>query len=299
MTELVLPGFPRSKMFVDVQRQVMSTEWLNFLLALYQRVGGQSADLPFVSGLTALRITATDASNQLGSVADLADWVGGTANQITVTDDGDGTITLSLPQSIAITSSVQFASVLAAAITNSSLTASRIMASDASKALVSVANLASWVAGTTNQITVANDGDGTITLSLPQSIATTSLVTFGGLTVNGQIAHTGILRLIDNTPAQITADQDDYNPGSYAVLRLSSDAPRNITGFVPGATPQGQLLFVFNVGANNIVLQHQNAGSVEANRLLSNTGVDLTISANEIAFLWYDSTTTRWRMTEL
>jgi hypothetical protein len=48
------------------------------------------------------------------------------------------------------------------------LTASRLLATDASETLESVANLASWIAGTANQITVANDGDGSVTLSAPE-----------------------------------------------------------------------------------------------------------------------------------
>lgn len=47
-----------------------------------------------------------------------------------------------------------------------SLTANRLVASDATKTLVSVSALSSWVAGTASQLTVTDDGDGTITLSL-------------------------------------------------------------------------------------------------------------------------------------
>ena len=54
-----------------------------------------------------------------------------------------------------------------AGITLTDLTASRLVYSTADKALASVANLASWVAGTANQITVTDDSDGTITLSIP------------------------------------------------------------------------------------------------------------------------------------
>jgi hypothetical protein len=48
-----------------------------------------------LSGLTASRLIATDASNALTS-ADLASWVTGTANEISVADDGDGTITIGI-----------------------------------------------------------------------------------------------------------------------------------------------------------------------------------------------------------
>lgn len=66
-------------------------------------------------------------------------------------------------------------------VIDSSLTAARLLASSGAKQLASVADLAAWVAGTTNQITVTNDLDGSITLSLPQSIHTAATPTFGGL----------------------------------------------------------------------------------------------------------------------
>lgn len=46
-------------------------------------------------------------------------------------------------------------------------TASRILQTDSAKNLQSVANLASWIAGTTSELTVTDDGDGSVTLSLP------------------------------------------------------------------------------------------------------------------------------------
>jgi len=63
------------------------------------------------------------------------------------------------------------------------LTASRLIATDANKKLVS-SDLASRVAGTTNQITVTDDSDGTITLSTPQNIHTGASPTFADLTLS-------------------------------------------------------------------------------------------------------------------
>lgn len=61
-------------------------------------VGGEGEEVASltVTGLTASRLVATDASKTLASVANLASWIAGTASQQTVTDDGDGTITLAL-----------------------------------------------------------------------------------------------------------------------------------------------------------------------------------------------------------
>ena len=47
-----------------------------------------------LNNATATRILATDASKQAASVASLTSWIAGTANEIAVNDDGDGTVTI-------------------------------------------------------------------------------------------------------------------------------------------------------------------------------------------------------------
>ena len=94
------------------------------------------------------------------------------------------------------------------------------------------------------------------------------------------------------SPDQITANQNNYPLPEEFLVRLSSDAARTITGFA-GARPG--LTIISNVGAQNIILAHQNAGSAETNRIISHTGADLTINANESVLILYDFTTSRWR----
>jgi len=71
-----------------------------------------------------------------------------------------------------------------AGTTLSGLTASRLLSSNGSKALTS-SDLYGWVTQTANQVLVADDGDGTITFSTPQDIASTSSPTFANITVPG------------------------------------------------------------------------------------------------------------------
>lgn len=99
----------------------------------------------------------------------------------------------------------------------------------------------------------------------------------------------------DISPTQITADQNDYNPtglSSATVLRLDSDASRNITGLQGGA--EGREIVLVNVGANNIVLKDADAASSAANRFAMDA--DLTLSADMSALLIYDATSSRWRL---
>lgn len=100
------------------------------------------------------------------------------------------------------------------------------------------------------------------------------------------------------TPIQITANQNDYaQPEAPAKWRLSSDAARDITGI--SYSNDGEFLYIVNVGANNIVLKHQNAGSRAENRLICTGAADITLAANEAALGWYDEITLRWRLFKL
>jgi len=80
------------------------------------------------------------------------------------------------------------------ALTN--LTASRLAQTDTNKALSSVSDLTSWIAGTANQVNVADDGDGTTTLSLPQDVDTQTDFIAGSLTVKDESEN--VIFYVDN-----------------------------------------------------------------------------------------------------
>lgn len=96
------------------------------------------------------------------------------------------------------------------------------------------------------------------------------------------------------TPDEITADQNDYPVGKADVLRLSTDASRNLTGF-DGGIP-GREFILINVGSQDIVIQNQNASSEEENRVITGTGADITVAADDVVRHWYDAVTGRWRV---
>lgn len=100
----------------------------------------------------------------------------------------------------------------------------------------------------------------------------------------------------DISPSQITTNQNDYNPtglSTAAVLRLSTDASRNITSIAGGA--DGRVLVIHNVGSNPIVLKDDDgATGTAANRFA--LSADVTLAADQSALLQYDSTTSRWRL---
>lgn len=100
----------------------------------------------------------------------------------------------------------------------------------------------------------------------------------------------------DISPAQITANQDDYAPtglSTAAVLRLSTDASRNITSIAGGA--DGRILIIHNVGSFDIVLKDDDGATGTAANRFALSG-DVTLAADQCAILQYDSTSSRWRL---
>jgi len=97
----------------------------------------------------------------------------------------------------------------------------------------------------------------------------------------------------DITPPQIVANTNDYSPtglSTASVLRLSTDASRNLTGIAGGS--DGRTLILYNVGSFNIVLK--NLTTSAANNQFS-INADITIAPNQGIIVQYDSTASKWR----
>lgn len=116
------------------------------------------------------------------------------------------------------------------------------------------------------------------------------------LEINAASSAGGTFRTVPTTPAQMTASQDNYNPGGVSrVQRWSSDASRNVTGLSISQV-DGETHMIINVGSNPIVLVNESASSTAGNRFTNSTGADITLSANQAADIEYDGTSARWRV---
>lgn len=104
----------------------------------------------------------------------------------------------------------------------------------------------------------------------------------------------------DITPAQITANQNDYNPEGWeaaTVLRISSNGNYNITGHVaPQESARGRFLVYRNInalGGGTLTLPDQSALSAASSRWAFPGGNIDVAPLDGIAFL-YDFTELRW-----
>ena len=101
----------------------------------------------------------------------------------------------------------------------------------------------------------------------------------------------------DISPDELTGDVNNYSPdglGMAAVLRLSSDNTRTITGLDDGE--DGRVIILQNIGSNEIILADESSSSDASNRFTIGGDADLTLSSEHCAILQYDNTSARWRL---
>jgi hypothetical protein len=141
--------------------------------------------------------------------------------------------------------------------------------------------------------------DTVVGLTASQTLTNKTLTgpTISAPAVTGVADFQGAMKTsTQSAPAQITSNQNDYNPSSVVcttttTLLINSDAARDITGLAGGAA--GCRMSIINNGSFTITLKEQNVGSTAANRF--NLGGDFLIGANGTASLVYDGTASRWR----
>jgi len=138
---------------------------------------------------------------------------------------------------------------------------------------------------------IAKDGQTTPTANL--TMGGFRLTNLGAASAAGDALR--FEQLMGSTsPTQITSNQNDYNPtglSSVAVLRLSSDAARDITGLAGGASTRRIVLA--NTGSFAITLKDESSSSSAANRFA--LSADAVIAVDESVELLYDGTSSRWR----
>lgn len=120
------------------------------------------------------------------------------------------------------------------------------------------------------------------------NVALTPFQAASSFTFNGTIS-----------PTQLAGDVNDYAPTGFStcdVMRLDGGAAnRNITGLAGGAA--GRYVIVHNIGTTNtLVLVHASGSSSAANRFDLSGAANLTIAARGSTRLWYDGTSSLWRV---
>jgi hypothetical protein len=125
--------------------------------------------------------------------------------------------------------------------------------------------------------------------------------------IAGRSRHAAVMSYDPISPAALAAGTtQDYtglltgtaNNGMRHLARLAGDAGGTsaLGGIDATSAQDGDTFKLVNVSANNVTLNHQDAGSVAANRIISPTGANFVLGADESCEIYYDVTDTRWRI---
>lgn len=174
-----------------------------------------------------------------------------------------------------------------AGLTFTGLTASRLIATDANKVLVS-SNLVDWVTGTANRVTVSDDGDGSITLTGPQDLHTGASPAFSGLIIDGagEFGKGGVglfdfdtgYHLFLRTEQDTVINQDrilEFDTGGVSrILNIRGDAILGGQDYqVTGSPTFGGLTVSGDITCENITASKADALSIIAEHTSAQTNI--------------------------
>ena len=178
------------------------------------------------------------------------------------------------------------------------------LASDSSDVAIGAAGAGTTtIAGAT--ITIGETAAGTTTLAGDTVDVTPG--TQANVGINGPV-NVGPVELFGELTAQgISSDSpgagtiDNYNPtgfGTCQILRVSPTGSVTITGFVAPSGSAARLVWVINASANGLSIANNGSvgSSAAANRVLCPGGVNFNFTTQSGVLLWYDPTSTRWRI---
>jgi hypothetical protein len=151
------------------------------------------------------------------------------------------------------------------------------------------------ITGTAGALTVGSFGTGANTFCVGNDARLSDSRTPTAHASTHQPGGADFVAPLVTSPTSLGANQNDYALGNADIVRLTSGAAYDLTGFVAPATARTVLLV--NIGSFDLTLKHQSTSSTAANRIIVPWSADLVIAAGGSVFLWYDLTTARWRAT--
>jgi hypothetical protein len=162
--------------------------------------------------------------------------------------------------------------------------------------------------GATSTVTFLYDGSRWRQIGQPGSTSqlggtiSTALTVTGAITASSSVAVAGTLNA--DAALRMTGEQTDTSVGAQndyvltstiSVFRWNGASSVTFSGFTGGSF--GRILFLVNenLGAS-IILNNESASSTAANRIITNSAVNVTVTGGGGAVLRYDNTASRWRV---
>lgn len=178
-------------------------------------------------------------------------------------------------------------------IENDTLTASRAMATDGSKVLVSSATTATelgYVSGVTSaiQTQINSKADDSSVVHLAGTETITGQKTFSAALIASSIIRGDIVVDSSSTGANVELPQPNK-----LIAKVTNVSLTSINAI---ATPSASQMLILINGVGASITIKNNTASTPANGIITGTGSDLTLSDTSSLWLAYDSDSSRWRV---
>lgn len=102
----------------------------------------------------------------------------------------------------------------------------------------------------------------------------------------------------NNTNGAVNLNTVSFDGNTFAMRFTGTASGANVGGFDDTDGGKGRILLILNVEASNaLLLNNEDGGRPAADRIITGTGADLSLSAvYGYALMWYDETSDRWRV---
>lgn len=175
-------------------------------------------------------------------------------------------------------------------LSNKSLIDSTTSIVDSTDATKKILFDAGGVTATTTTLVAAQSANRTITLP-------DASVTLVG-TDNAQTLTNKTLQYLQqavSTNSVLTGANQTLNTATTGIVRLTNTGLTSLAGITAGAS--GQSLIVENKTTGQVVVGNENTSALAADRILTGTAGNVTMSADATLMFTYDSVSARWHLT--
>jgi hypothetical protein len=153
----------------------------------------------------------------------------------------------------------------------------------------------------TGNVTVQTNGGANLQVLTANSQSTFTVSNIGTSAGTWDVAYT-VTGPIQFLQTQVTTDSTTTGSAAttltadtnYGTVRLTNGSLVSVSGIVAGAS--GQYITIENQTGNLILINNNDSGATAANRILTGTGSNVTMSNNASFTFVYDTTQSRWML---
>lgn len=158
------------------------------------------------------------------------------------------------------------------------------------------------VLGNTNTITInASAPAASRVITIPDVGTNADVVlTEGNQTISGNKVFAGDVQAQQDVQLKIAADnastgnQSVVSTDNSSIIRFTNNTGPTVQGLANGL--EAKLLIISYTGSGSMIVQNESGSASASDRIITGTGGDVSLDPGASLWLYYDSTSSRWRV---